>query len=289
MANSIDRIVDAHIHLWDPARADWYPYLAGQRELDMGDISGMVRKFDQPTYFSESSGWNVVKFVHVAAASAPTHTADETRELDEMAQATGHPDAIIGGLVPEDPVADTVALLDAQMNSPRFRGIRPMGPCPGGVPAAEVLRALQERDLVFELMVHPDELATAAASLADWGDLTIVVEHAGWPRTNTSEELALWKTGISALASLGDNVHCKVSGLAMPLHSMDAEVLRPWIEHCLEAFGVDRCFFASNFPVDGMHGTFDQLYSGYDAVTADLDAGARDQLFASNAERLYRC
>lgn len=22
------RVVDAHVHLWDPARTDWYPYLA---------------------------------------------------------------------------------------------------------------------------------------------------------------------------------------------------------------------------------------------------------------------
>ena len=288
MAAPIERIVDAHIHLWDPARADWYPYLAGQRELDMGDISGMCRKFDQPTYFAESAGWNVVKLVHVAAATAP-YSGPETRELEAMAEATGHPDAIVGGIVPGDPVADTVRLLDAQMECSRFRGVRPMGPMPGGVPHVDVLRALAERGLIFELMAHPDELAGAAAALADWGDLTVVVEHAGWPRTDTAEERSLWETGISALAALGDHVHCKLSGLAMPLHSMEASVLRPWIEHCLDAFGVDRCMFASNFPVDAMHGTFDQLYSAYDGATADLDADARDRLFAANAERLYRC
>jgi predicted TIM-barrel fold metal-dependent hydrolase len=54
-------------------------------------------------------------------------------------------------------------------------------------------------------------------------------------------------------------------------------------------FGVERCFFASNFPVDGMHGTFDQLYTAYAEVTAELDDDARDRLFASNAERVYRC
>jgi len=31
------------------------------------------------------------------------------------------------------------------------------------------------------------------------------------------------------------------------------------------------------------------LYSGFDEVTADLDADSRDKLFAANAERLYRC
>jgi len=288
MARPVDRIVDAHVHLWDPARADWYPYLAGRRELGMGDISGMCRRFDQPTYFAESAGWNVVKFVHVAAATVP-HLAEETRELDEAARAMGHPDAIIGGFVPGDPVATTVRLLDEQMKSPRFRGVRPMGAPASGVPRREVLHALEERGLIFELMAHTHELEAAAAALANWGGLTIVVEHAGWPRTDTAEEFSAWKAGISALASLSDNVHCKLSGLAMPLHSIEPEVLRPWIAHCIEAFGIQRCMFASNFPVDGIHATFDALYAAYDQVTADLEGEARDKLFAGNAERVYRC
>ncbi len=35
--------------------------------------------------------------------------------------------------------------------------------------------------------------------------------------------------------------------------------------------------FASNFPVDAMHGTFDELFSAYDGATADLDADAARQ------------
>jgi predicted TIM-barrel fold metal-dependent hydrolase len=287
MAPPIERIVDAHIHLWDPANAEWYPYLAGQRELDMGDISGMIRKFDQPTYFAESSNWPVQKFVHVAAATAP-HSGAETKHLQAMADETGHPDAIIGGIVPQDPIADVERALDEQMQSSRFRGIRPMGGAMG-VPSAAVLRALADRDLIFELMAHPDLLEEAAATLAAFDDLTIVVEHAGWPRSDEPEERALWERGVTALAALGDNVHCKLSGLAMPLHSNEASVLRPWIEHCLREFGVDRCMFASNFPVDAMHGTYDELYGAYDGATAHLDAETRDKLFAANAERLYRC
>jgi predicted TIM-barrel fold metal-dependent hydrolase len=158
-----------------------------------------------------------------------------------------------------------------------------------GVPSAAVLRALADRDLVFELMAHPDGLEDAAASLADFPELAVAVEHAGWPRSDDAEERALWERGVSALAALGDNVHCKLSGLAMPLHSNEAAVLRPWIEFCLDAFGVDRCMFASNFPVDAMHGTYDELYGAYDGATAHLDDATRDKLFAGNAERLYRC
>ena len=63
----------------------------------------------------------------------------------------------------------------------------------------------------------------------------------------------------------------------------------PWIEHAIAVFGVDRCMFASNFPVDGMHGTFDELFTAYATVTAGLDESSRDQLFAGTAERVYRC
>ena len=43
------RIVDAHVHLWDPARTDWYPYLSGRQEIGHGDTTGMSRRFDIAT------------------------------------------------------------------------------------------------------------------------------------------------------------------------------------------------------------------------------------------------
>ena len=64
--------------------------------------------------------------------------------------------------------------------------------------------------------------------------------------------------------------------------------MAPWLEYAIEAFGVDRCMFASNFPVDSMYGTFDELYDGFSTVTAGLDGLSRDKLFATNAERIYR-
>jgi len=47
--------------------------------------------------------------------------------------------------------------------------------------------------------------------------------------------------------------------------------------------------FASNFPVDSMYGTFDDLYAVFSTVTAGLDDDSRSKLFAENAERIYRC
>ena len=124
--------------------------------------------------------------------------------------------------------------------------------------------------------------------LAAHDDLTVVVEHVGWPHTADDEEYALWKTGIDAHAAR-PNTYCKLSGLAMPLATMDVEAFRPWISYALEAFGADRCMFASNFPVDSTHGTFDDLYTTFDTLTADCTDAERAMLFATNAEHVYRC
>jgi L-fuconolactonase len=282
------RVVDAHVHLWDPARTDWYPYLSRPQADGAGDASRMFRRFDVDTYKAEVAQWNVEKFINVAAATGP-HSIEETIELDSNAHSHGGPDAIIGGLPPTDTVAEAIELLDRQMTASRFRGVRPMGATMGPLPDADVLRALRERNLVFELMAHPDQLRAAAAQLAGFDGLIVVIEHTGWPRSDSDVESALWQAGIDALADLGDNVVCKLSGLAMPFGSMRVDAFAPWLEYAIKAFGVDRCMFASNFPVDAMYGTFDDLYTAFSAVTADLDGESREKIFASNAERVYRC
>ena len=287
MTTQPTRVVDAHVHLWDPARTDWYPYLSRPQGGGSGDPSRMGRRFDVDTYRTEASRWNVDKFVNVAAATG-RHSVDETVELDANATSNGGPDAIIGGLPPTDTPSEAIELLDQQMKAARFRGVRPMGPLDRPVPGREVVYALQERRLIFELMTHPDQLRAAADQLAGFDDLIVIVEHTGWPRANTDEEYALWRTGIDALASLGDNVVCKLSGLAMPFGSMRVDDFARWLEHAIDAFGVDRCMFSSNFPVDSMFGTFDELYSTFSVVTSGLDSSSRDKLFATNAERIYR-
>jgi L-fuconolactonase len=287
MAAPPARIVDAHVHLWDPARTDWYPYLSHPPQQGGGDSSRMHRRFDVDLYRSESAGWNVEKFINVAAATG-RHSIDETIALDRDAPAAGGPDAIIGGLPPADTVAESLQFIDHQMTASRFRGVRPMGRLDQPLPAVEVLRGLQERNLVFELMTHPDQLGASAAGLSGFDDLTVVVEHTGWPRSNSDEEFTLWKSGIDALAAVGPRVVCKLSGLAMPFGSMEVDALGPWIEYALGAFGVDRCFFASNFPVDAVYGTFDELYTTFSDLTAGLDDASRAKLFAENAERIYR-
>ena len=92
-----DRALAERLAVVDPFA---FPRLDALRDHLVAIIgAAMARNFDLPTYRAESEGWNVEKVVHVAAASG-RHAPQEILELGERGDAEGHPDALIGSIVP---------------------------------------------------------------------------------------------------------------------------------------------------------------------------------------------
>ena len=222
------RIVDAHVHLWDPANKAWYPYLAMLPHGSTGDPTRMHRRFDVRTYRTESAAWHVDKFVNVAAATGH-NSVDETLELDRTAAANGGPDAIIGGLPPADSVADAVGMLDRQMAARRFRGIRPMGPLGDRCPTPTSSRAPGAQS---RLRTHDASRSTRGGG-DEAGRLRRTVHgrraHRLAPFVVCRRTGDVERPASTRWPALGDNVVCKLSGLAMPLESMTVESLSPWL------------------------------------------------------------
>lgn len=52
--------------------------------------------------------------------------------------------------------------------------------------------------------------------------------------------------------------------------------------------GRNCCLFGSDFPVDGLFGTYADLLGSYVEITKRLAEGGVHKLFVFNAERLYR-
>jgi predicted TIM-barrel fold metal-dependent hydrolase len=62
----------------------------------------------------------------------------------------------------------------------------------------------------------------------------------------------------------------------------------PIVRDVIRIFGVERCLFASNFPVDSLCASFDTIFSGFKTIVADLDPADQRRLFHDNAVRVYR-
>jgi predicted TIM-barrel fold metal-dependent hydrolase len=286
------RFVDPHVHWWDRANPRFVT--ATQEQADafgLGDVSGMDRDYGRAEYLADAARADaaVAKVVWVTATINFAGQVEEVGWIDRTTAGDPLLAAIVGGIDPTLPRAEWRANFDAQAAAERFRGIRILaGLAYESTTADEVMRMLADRGCVYDLVSHHETMAAAARLAERHPEVPFVLEHAGWPqRPEDAADVAAWRAGIEALAAV-ETVSCKISGLAMSLHSFGLEAQRPFVEHCLEAFGPTRCMFASNFPVDALYGGFEEMFGLYESLTADLDATTRELLFAGNAERIYR-
>ena len=146
---------------------------------------------------------------------------------------------------------------------------------------------LQNYGLSFDLQTPWWHLEEAAVLARDFPDTRIILNHTGLPGDRSPEGLAAWRRAMATLAAC-PNSAVKISGLGQPGRPWTAGANGPVVRATIEIFGVDRCMFASNFPVDGLCASFDAIFTGFEAIVQDLTAADQRRLFHDNAARIYR-
>ena len=66
-----------------------------------------------------------------------------------------------------------------------------------------------------------------------------------------------------------------------------AQVWRPYLETCIEAFGVHRGMLESNFPVDGASCSYQALWNAFKRVTKGATAAEKAALYRNTARQFY--
>lgn len=295
-----DALVDAHHHLWDLTQ-NHYPWLAESfnSKTFMGDYRALCRNYLPADFQADQQGHRVIASVHVEAEHDRQDPERETRWLEGLHARQGLPNAIVAYTRFDAP--DCADMLAAQSRHPLVRGIR-CKPLTSSGPQASVagqpgslqdahwldgLALLRSFGLSWDLRVPYWHLAEAAEVAGLFPDTPIALEHAGLPWDRTEEGLALWRQGMVALAEQ-PNVHVKLSELSVPG--------QPWNHHdnvaimreAIVIFGIERCMFASNFPVAGLRISYDDLVQAARAAVAHCSPAQRQAFFAGNALRFYR-
>jgi predicted TIM-barrel fold metal-dependent hydrolase len=148
--------------------------------------------------------------------------------------------------------------------------------------------ALLERyGLSFDLQTPWWHLAEAAALARDFPNTQIILNHTGLPADRTPAGLAGWRRAMRTLAA-EPNVAVKISGLGQPGQPWTVAANGPIVRDTIAIFGIDRCMFASNFPVDRLCADFDTIFSGFKTIVADLSQAEQTSLFCANALKFYR-
>lgn len=287
---------DAHHHLWHLA-SPHYPMLrAPDVERFIGNTGGLKHDFGAAEFLPLAKAQNVTRSVYVESHFDPS--IDEVAHVQAFADEHEFPHAIVGRGDLASP--ELGHYLDVYQRSPLFRGVRTMvnwdaDPMLCAVSDAAVMlrpdwRASYElvgaRGLSVEVMATPAQLEMLADLAAAFPATPLIVAHAGLPFHRTAAEKKLWRDGIAALAAL-PHVIIKISGLAMVDHHWTLESIRPIVDYLVETFGATRCMFASNFPVDGLHFSYDRIWDAFDTITADYAEADRLALFRDTARRVY--
>lgn len=283
--------VDTHVHFYDLRRKDLvYEWLQPEFVHPLlGDINAIkTLVFAADAYLAETRFANVSKAVHVQAAIGAEDPVWETVWLEEMAERTGCPNGIVACADLADPRVGEVLERHVAASS-RVSGIRDFAQgdylvspeWQRGYALLEQFELLCDLDCTWEHMSKARDVAKMHPKI------TMVLEHSGYPRSRSDEYFRDWCTGLVALAE-AENTWCKISGLGMFDRHWTVESLRPWVMACIETFGVERCFFGTNWPVDRLFSSYDPVIDAYEEIIKDFSLAEREALFFKNATKVYR-
>ena len=235
---------------------------------------------------------------------------------------------IAAGIVGSAPllIGEKVAeILDKHLNiaPKRFKGIRsqaamhPDGTIPStrarpieGVYINDMFHRgfahLESRNLSFEAWCYHPQLPQLIKLAKKFSNTTIILNHFGGPlgigsfKGKEEETYSFWEKEITELSKC-DNVVAKLGGIAMEINGFEwhknkiapsgnelINKTKRYYEKTLELFGIDRCMFESNFPVDKISCSYVNLWNGFKLLTKDYSANERAKLFHDNATRIYK-
>lgn len=318
-------ICDPHHHLWDHRTgmqgAVGARYLLDEILEDVNSGHNIVSTIfiECGTMFSkdgpdEMKPINETLFVGGIAAMSASGTYGKT----EIAK------GIIGTayLTLGDPVAE---VLDAQIvaGAGRFKGIRQAAswdaspdvgnhrtePKPGlylDPVFREGFKHLATHDLTYEGWCYHHQIPELTDLARAFPDTRIILDHFGGPvgigpyRGREEEVFAEWKKSVAELASC-PNVYAKLGGLAMDVNGYDwherpkppsseefMQATRHYYEETIRLFGVERCMFESNFPVDKLSASYHTVWNSFKRLAADYSPDEKARLFHDTAVEVYR-
>ena len=276
--------VDAHHHFWDPTKYH-YPWMEGAA------LDPIRRAFGPADLEVELTHAGIDGSVLVQTVSSES----ETREFLRIAEATDFVMGVVGwvDLTSED-VGERLDALMASTGGRWLVGIRHQVHdeddarwlCREDVRRG--LRAVQTRNLTYDLLVRAREIPAAIETVNALPDLQFVVDHIAKPTINAGSD-ATWAVGMEQF-SASPNVSVKLSGMVTEadwVHWTVAD-LRPFVAHVREWFGIERLMYGSDWPVCllAANGYSDVLDATREAL-AELSDYEAQAVFGANAQEFY--
>ena len=297
------KIVDAHHHLWDLNNKDTkYSWLmVTEGEAFFGDYAAIRKNYLLEDYIEDTKNQNIIKSVHVQAEHDDDKPVNETAWLQNLADTHSSklPNAIVA--FADFSKNNVSEILDAHQEYKNTRGIRQILSYNKDEPKyshatedfmknstwVENFKYIRNRNLSFDIQIYKHQMEDAVNLANKYNDVLFILNHTGEPCYQSKEYIESWEQNMKKLAKC-ENVVAKISGLGMFDPHWTIDSTRIFVEKTIQIFGIERCMFASNFPVDKIFNTFDTYWNSFKEITKNYSENDKKLLFSSNAEKYYR-
>jgi L-fuconolactonase len=152
----------------------------------------------------------------------------------------------------------------------------------------EGIRRLASYGLVYDVLIFGKHLPQTIAFADRHPGQPLVIDHIAKPRIQSGRFDETWASGIRELARR-ENVSCKISGMVTEVRDdhWNVELLRPYFETVVEAFGASRVMYGSDWPVCLVRAEYREWARIAEELTAPLSEDERAAFWGSNATRIY--
>jgi len=288
--------IDAHHHLWDLSRVH-YPWLNARGEVRFFGQPDPIRKNYLPEHYLADTAGRISRSVHVQVGASPGQELQETAFVAECALQTDgrYPAAAVCAVDLRQ--TDIRADLQAQLEYTVIRGVRHMiGKSPEenlSLPPfepdvwVESWRVVAQHGLSFDLQLTEEQYEVVLAALRRVPELKVAICHFASPWDRSPEGFRRWRKAMRAFAEL-PNATMKLSGLSMFTKTWDEPLFLEWASAAVEIFGADRCMLGSNFPVDSLYTSYDQLVVAWGRLVEQCSVSESRALAGGTAAAFYR-
>lgn len=272
--------IDSHQHFWQISRGD-YGWMNPS-------VAVLYRDYLPEDLKPSLAKHRIDKTILVQAAP----TVAETDFLLGLAERHAFVGGVVGWLDMQS--CDFARMLAEYGRKPKLVGIRPMLqdlPEDDYIVKPTIIESLKrvaEQGLAFDFLTYTRHLPSVLQALEKAPNLRAVIDHISKPEIK-AQKTEPWKSLIREVAQ-HKNVYCKLSGMITEadFNNWTPDHLRPYVEHVVECFGLDRVMFGSDWPVCLLAGTYDRVIEAlYTILAPILDAASETAVFGSNAARFY--
>lgn len=148
---------------------------------------------------------------------------------------------------------------------------------------------LKEFDLVYDILIFAKHLPNTLEFVDRHPEQRFVLDHIAKPTIRSGEFDQRWATDLKELAKR-PQVTCKFSALVTEVRDSlwSVDLLRPYWDTALEAFGTPRLMFGSDWPVCLLRSDYTRWVAAVEALSAGLSPGEQRDLWSQTAIRTYR-